>query len=205
MPPIPTDSRQRIVEVMKRRGEASVTELSQALGLTPVTIRHHLDGLLEAHVVSEPAPRKKPGPGRPEMVYTLTSRAEQLTPRNYGELCVCLLDSLANTPVDEDWLLASAGNRLKARAIGSSRTTDIDDTLAFLEGRGYFPSLERGEETTIVLANCPYLEVARAYPHVCEFDLALIGSLVGGPVVAEASIARNDPFCRLRLSSREAI
>ena len=39
------DSRQRILEHMKRAGEASVAELSRALRLTPVTIRHHLEAL----------------------------------------------------------------------------------------------------------------------------------------------------------------
>ncbi|HSR47525.1 MAG TPA: ArsR family transcriptional regulator [Anaerolineales bacterium] len=199
MPPVASDSRQRIVEVLKRRGEASVADLSQALGLTPVTIRHHLDGLLEAQVVSEPSPRKKPGPGRPEMVYSLTHRAEEFTPRNYGELCLCLLEALADTPVDAHWVLTTAGDYLPARAVHLSKTPKMDDSLAFLEARGYFPSLEPGERPAIILANCPYLEVARAYPHVCEFDRALIGRLVGAPVVAEASIARDDPTCRLRL------
>ena len=41
-----SDSRQHIVEILKRRNQASVTELSQALGLTAVTIRHHLDTLM---------------------------------------------------------------------------------------------------------------------------------------------------------------
>jgi len=60
------DSRLRIIEILKRRNMASVGELSQALGLTPVTIRHHLDSLLADHIVSEPVPRRRPGPGRPE-------------------------------------------------------------------------------------------------------------------------------------------
>ena len=89
-----SDSRQRVIEVLKRRGEASVSELSQALGLTPVTIRHHLDALMEEGVVSPPAARRKAGPGRPEMVFSLTHRADVLTPRNYGELCACLLSTL---------------------------------------------------------------------------------------------------------------
>jgi len=103
------DSRLRLVEVLKRRNQASVTELSQALGLTPVTIRHHLESLLEDEVVSQPTPRRKAGPGRPEMVYALTPRAEALTPRNYGELCSCLVQALDHGSADPAHALAQAG------------------------------------------------------------------------------------------------
>lgn len=192
-----SDSRERIVEVLKRRGEASVTELSHALGLTPVTIRHHLEALLDERVVAEPAARRKPGPGRPEMVYALTARAEALTPRNYGELCACLLDALNGWTVDSDRLLAGAGEAVLDRA---PRPTRRGEALTFLETRGYFPSLEQSEAgQAIILANCPYLEVARSHPQVCQFDITLLGRLFGGPVVAETSIAREDAFCRMRL------
>src|SRR3972149_7656445 len=110
------DSRLRIVEILKRRRQASVTELSQALDLTPVTIRHHLDSLLADHIVSEPVPRRRPGPGRPEMVYGLTSRADEHTPRNYGELCGCLLRAVGDSAAGTQALLEQAGMALAATA-----------------------------------------------------------------------------------------
>lgn len=196
-----SDSRQRIIEVLKRRGEASVTELSLAVGLTPVTIRHHLDALLEEGVVSEPAPRRKPGPGRPEMVYALTGLAESLTPRNYGELCACLLDALSDVALDSDRLLAMAGEGLPNLSPRPQRS-GVGSALGFLETRGYFPSVEHSDAgPAILLANCPYLEVARSHPQVCQFDIALLTRLVGAPVSVETSIALDDSFCRLRLPS----
>lgn len=199
------DSRQRIVEVLKRRGEASVGELSYALGLTPVTIRHHLEALTRDRIVAEPTARRKPGPGRPEMVYALTRRAESLTPRNYGELCASLLEAIRETPVDAEWLASSAGQILPRRSPPTVRRSGIPGAVEFLEARGYFPSVDQaGEIPVLILANCPYLEVARAFPQVCRFDLALIEALLGKPVVAETSIALNDTCCRIRLPSQAA-
>lgn len=190
------DSRLRIVEVLKRRRQASVTELSQALGLTPVTIRHHLDSLQADDIVTPPVPRRKAGPGRPEMVYSLTERADGLTPRNYGELCACLLQNVSSMAADSAALLDQAGSRLAADAGGRG---GLRLALDFLEARGYFPSLEEDDGPVVILANCPYLEVARTMPAVCRFDLALLGGLLGRPVSAEARIVDDDPTCRMRV------
>ena len=35
--------RKRILELLKEWGEASVSELAEALGIAPVSVRHHLD------------------------------------------------------------------------------------------------------------------------------------------------------------------
>jgi predicted ArsR family transcriptional regulator len=199
--PMALDSRSRIVEILKRRQQASVTELSQALGLTPVTIRHHLDSLYEDDVVSEPVPRRKSGPGRPEMVYALTERADALTPRNYGELCTCLLEALDDASADPGTALTRAGSYLGERVVSGRGRSRLDDTLAFLETRGYFPSVERaGDDALVVLANCPYLEAARARPQICRFDVALLERALGAEVEAEASIAAHDAACRLRIT-----
>ena len=198
-------SRLRIVEILKRRHQASVTELSQALGLTPVTIRHHLESLLEDDVVSQPVPRRKSGPGRPEMVYGLTARADELTPRNYGELCACLLQE-THGAVDPVAQLEQAGAGLANRAGRPAESPHLGALIGFLEARGYFPSAEESEAgTAIVLANCPYLEVARAVPGFCRFDVALLESILGGKVSAETSIAQYDPTCRLWIAPGVAI
>src|SRR3990172_12773620 len=110
------DSRLRIIETLKRCHQASVTELSQALGLTPVTIRHHLDSLLADRIISEPVPRRRPGPGRPEMVYGLTARADELTPRNFGELCGCLLGAVTGAGGGTQALIEQAGGAPGAAA-----------------------------------------------------------------------------------------
>ena len=200
------DSRLRIVEVLKRRNQASVTELSQALGLTPVTIRHHLESLLEDEVVSEPVPRRKAGPGRPEMVYGLTPRADALTPRNYGELCACLLQVLDRPAGETPGALVQAGADLGSHARAGTSRKAMDRVIRFLEARGYYPALEQTNSgTVVVLANCPYLEVARSRPDFCRFDIALLENALGAKVSAETSIARHDPACRLHIAPQAAV
>jgi len=201
-----SDSRQHIVEILKRRNQASVTELSQALGLTAVTIRHHLDSLMADEIVSQPVPRRRPGPGRPEMVYGLTPRADGLTPRNFGELCSCLLQAAGESADGQQALLEQAGRAMASRSTRPGGHSSLASVVEFLEDRGYFPSVEEGEDgPAIVLANCPYLEVARAMPQVCQFDVALLQAMLGGTVVVQSAIARWEPNCRFTLQPERAI
>ncbi|MCH7572118.1 MAG: winged helix-turn-helix transcriptional regulator [Planctomycetes bacterium] len=50
-----TEAKRRLLELLKRRGATSATELAEALGLTDVAIRQHLGALEEKGLVaSEP-------------------------------------------------------------------------------------------------------------------------------------------------------
>jgi predicted ArsR family transcriptional regulator len=199
-----TDSRARILEFLKRNGSGSVAELSRGLGLTPVTIRHHLEALLGDDLVEEPVARRRPGPGRPEMAYRLTPAADPFLPRNYGELCACVVRTLQSEPESMvGSALAAAGAALGRSQLGRpglGRMTRPDVLLNILESRGYLPSWQTDNGSTrLVLSNCPYLEVAREAPGICQFDLALVQTVLGADVTLEASIAAHDPACRVRL------
>jgi predicted ArsR family transcriptional regulator len=198
---MPLESRQRILHHLKRVGEASVADLSVGLGLTAVTIRHHLDALQADGLVSRPTARRKPGPGRPELIYRAAPAADRLMPRNYEELCSCLLASLSpkHAGADLELTLESIGAEFgRANRPGDGMV----GLRAFLERRGYFPSFEHSADSTVVeLANCPYLELARATPALCHFDRALIGALLGTEVSVASRIVDPSPVCSFRTLS----
>jgi DeoR family suf operon transcriptional repressor len=203
-------SRQRIIVQLKKSGEASVTDLSRALGLTSVTVRHHLQQLRRDGLVGEPSPRRRRGPGRPEMAYRLTQEARDDLPRNYEELCVSLVDQLsggASTAALKDVLLRAGENLSRSsiawQAPGTSRTETAE---AFLEERGYFPRLRQASDgLKLHLANCPYHEIARHVPEMCCFDTALVAGLTGTNVKMEASIAGGAAACCFLLAGEPSI
>ncbi|MFQ5943334.1 MAG: helix-turn-helix transcriptional regulator [Anaerolineales bacterium] len=196
---MPLESRQRILEHLKKSGQASVAELSQTLTLTSVTIRHHLAALRSEGLVAEPVSRHRPGPGRPEMVYQIASAADELMPRNYGELCRCLIQAVESRQTsDLEGVLAEMGSSLGASANAVGNTAVV---RSYLEDRGYFPSVEKDEGTIILkLANCPYLELARSAPSLCEFDRALIGALFGREVEVAGLIVNQEPVCAFHIN-----
>ena len=48
------DTRQQILEILKRLGEVTVQDLSNELRLTSVTVRHHLEILRSEGYITEP-------------------------------------------------------------------------------------------------------------------------------------------------------
>lgn len=197
------DSRQRILHYLKKSGQASVAELSRSLALTPVTIRHHLEGLRSEGLVGKPVARRKPGPGRPEMMYRGTPAADTQMPRNYGELCGCLLENLRGPAGggDLEAVLASVGTELGGRETVPSGSNQLRFIKHFLEERGYFPSASQFEgRLRVELANCPYLEVARKAPALCHFDRALLEALFGRPVAMGGRIVVHQPVCTFEIA-----
>ena len=198
-------TRQRILEHLKRGGPASVGELSRALGLTPVTIRHHLTGLLAGGLIGSPKRRPKPGPGRPEMTYALSAQGETVLPRNLDELCACVVSALAGTlpPAQLQGLMHEAGRRLALREgprPAARFETRLRQAASFLERRGYFPRWESDDGAyRMTLSHCPYQSLAHDSRAVCAFDQSLIESLLGARVELIGRIVDRQPVCTLRV------
>jgi predicted ArsR family transcriptional regulator len=203
-------SRQRIIVQLKKSGEASVSDLSRELGLTSVTVRHHLQELRRDGIVDDPKPRRRRGPGRPEMAYCLTQEARVDLPRNYEELCASLVDQLsgeASTAVLER-VLVGAGENLSRSSVAwrGSGTSRVEWAEGFLAERGYFPRLRQASDgLRLHLANCPYHEIARHVPEMCSFDTALVAGLMGTNVKMEASIAEGAAACCFLLTGEPSV
>jgi predicted ArsR family transcriptional regulator len=197
------DSQQRLLEVLERRGSASVRELSEALGLSQVTIRYHLQALMAEGYVAEPEPRPKPGRGRPGMIYSPALKANQRMPRNFGELSTGLLREmqrrLPRSQLEESLRRAGAGLAASAPpAEGSGLEAGIARTLPFLADRGYLATGDPGPDGFhLRLATCPYRELAREDPVLCAFDLGLLEALTRARVELRARIADGAPACLL--------
>ncbi|HEX2922718.1 MAG TPA: winged helix-turn-helix transcriptional regulator, partial [Chloroflexota bacterium] len=82
-------TRRQILDILKRRGRATLEELSKEVALSPVTVRVHLSVLQRDDLVSVEEVRGKVG--RPYFVYSLTEDAEELFPKRYHALANRLL------------------------------------------------------------------------------------------------------------------
>src|SRR5919199_6900525 len=78
------ETREQILTLLRRQGDMTAAELSDALGIGAVGVRQHLalldrDGLVRAYGVRR-------GVGRPSHLYALTPEAEALFPKRYDRL-----------------------------------------------------------------------------------------------------------------------
>jgi len=197
----PVDNQRRIVLFMRQQNEVSIDDLRQGLRLSRVTIHRHLDELMRAGIVSPPEIRRRGGPGRPQLSYSLTAKAEELLPDNYRDLACAVLGTLESRHGAE-WvrrLLREAGRKV-APDFGLTADRGHDEfmpqMLAGLEARGYLPAAGTWSgRRCLTFAHCPYLDSARASPVVCAFDQALLEAMLSEPVILFRRIADHDQQC----------
>ena len=81
---------QQILELLRRHGQMTAAELSEALGIGAVGVRQHIALLERDGLVHTTAVRR--GVGRPSHLYALTPAAEALFPKRYDRMA---MDALA--------------------------------------------------------------------------------------------------------------
>jgi predicted ArsR family transcriptional regulator len=179
-------TRERILEILKVNGQATVDELSQELELTPVTIRHHLEVLRSEGLIAPPQARRRGGPGRPQHIYRLAEEADDFFPKNYHHLAEAFLAELEVrvTPETMEELIEGVAERMASQANlpeGSDFSARLAAVVDFLNTVGHLASVETRKNGDLLLhiANCPYERVARRHPQPCKIDARMIARLLG--------------------------
>lgn len=178
--------RREILKILKERGSATVDELSSELGITSVTVRHHLDVLRADGLLSEPSVRHRATSGRPQHAYSLTPKADTQFPKNYNGLALKLLDEVKSRydAREVNVIFDGVANRLLSEAPRPAAGETLDEraerAMTFLNEQGYLARWERVDEGIIVhTCNCPYDGLADKHPELCSVDMNLIASLMG--------------------------
>lgn len=197
------ETRQRILEILKMRGQATVNELTRELGLTAVTIRHHLEVLHRDGLIGAPQILRKPGPGRPQHIYRLAGEAENLFPKKYDRLTDALLEELEERFSTEELraIVDGVAERM-ARQVPAEGdfATRVGALLEFLNGLGYLATAEKEDNGyRIAVANCPYERVARQHALPCLVDTRLIARVTGVEPEKVEQIATGSERCVYRV------
>ncbi len=180
-------TRQRIIEYLKRHGQATVDELSEALDhLTAVTVRHHLNVLRREGLVAPPEIQHRRTPGRPKYVYRLTEKAEALFPHNVSTLTGHLLSEVKNLLDAQqiDVLFEAIAERM-AESIppgpeGEPMDARLERLVAYLNEQGYEAHWEPHPEGFVLYtSNCPYRGVSEEHEELCTMDMHYISRALG--------------------------
>jgi len=178
-------TRKAILEILKEKGQATVDDLAEALGLTPMTVRHHLNVLQSQDIVAATRLRHKRTAGRPRHVYTLTEEGNELFPTNYHGLADHLLDEIKAVLGENELqeMLRRIGGKLAAEVPNIAdlplpeRMVKVID---FMASKGFISQWEKVQDGYVLHQfNCPYRRVAREHNEVCQMDTALISALLG--------------------------
>jgi predicted ArsR family transcriptional regulator len=177
-------TRWEILQLLKKRGRATVDELSKALNMTLMGVRLHLVVLDRDGYVQRGTVREKPG--RPALVYSLTPEAEDIFPKRYDLLAETLLDALRQEGDAEhvDALFSAAASRMAGPLVrelkGDTLMRRVQETGDALNDIGAFASWEEAEGGYLIHQyNCLFYRVALHNREVCSIDHQFLKGVLG--------------------------
>jgi DeoR family suf operon transcriptional repressor len=207
---LPT-TRRAILNLLKRQGPLGVNDVARALSLTPAAIRMQLvrleeDGLLArvdsagaevsgaqatgAAATGAAATGAAARRGRPAHTYELTSAAEALYPKRYGDLTTELLGYLGGPNGEQvDELFERRRRRRVDGALPRLAHLSFDEQVAalaaILDEDGYLADATRQADGSWLITehNCAILTVAHGFSQACSSELSFIRDALPGTTV----------------------
>jgi len=179
-------TRYRILQTLLRHPRISTQEIAEAVGINPISVRHHLTSLqIELLVAAE---EERHGVGRPRLVYFLTENGMEKFPTRYLRLTTRLLtkikDKLPEALINEMFkeLATSLASEHEQEFSNLNLEERLDVMKDLLSDEGFVIEWEKqGAEYFIHEVNCPYLQIGQSHPEVCVVDETLISTMLALP------------------------
>jgi DeoR family suf operon transcriptional repressor len=193
-------TRDRILQTLLRQPRATINELAGAVGINPISVRHHLTNLqVEGLVGTE---EERHGVGRPRLVYYLTEAGMERFPTRYLRLTTRLLAQMKESmpaPVVSklfaemaDGLAEEYASQMKG--LGMEERLDLAKSL--LTEEGFDIQWEKtGGQYQIHEITCPYLQIGQNHPEVCTVDQTLISKMLAVPAEKVQCVLQGDAQC----------
>jgi DeoR family transcriptional regulator, suf operon transcriptional repressor len=193
-------TRDRILQTLLRQPRTTINQLAVAVGINPISVRHHLTNLQVEGLVS--AEEERHGVGRPRLVYFLTEAGMERFPTRYLRLTTRLLaqmkESMPGPVVGKlfsemaDGLAKEYADQMK----GLSMEERLDLAKTLLTEEGFTVDWEKdGEQYRIHEITCPYLQIGQSHPEVCTVDQTLISKILAVPTEKVQCILSGDAHC----------
>jgi predicted ArsR family transcriptional regulator len=199
--------RAAILRYLQRRGSASIKDLEVALGVTATAVREQVSQLMSEGVIG--ARRVRGEVGRPFYTYSLTPKAQELFPKDYGELARLLLEEIiAADGVDKVMLLLDRiGARLAQQYAGQLRGQELEEKLRALAdllvakgvGAEVRPALT-GEGFVLHAGTCPYYAVVQDRREICGMEEQMLSRLLNADVKLGDCVLDGHVGCQFHVS-----
>ena len=193
-------TRDRILQTLLRQPRTTINQLAVAVGINPISVRHHLTNLQVEGLVS--AEEERHGVGRPRLVYFLTETGMERFPTRYLRLTTRLLAQMKETmpaPVVSK-LFSEMADGLAQEYADQMKGMNMEERLelakSLLTEEGFTVEWERsGEQYRIHEITCPYLQIGQSHPEVCTVDQTLISKILAVPTEKIQCILSGDAHC----------
>ena len=202
-------ARDELIRILHERGDSSVADIADAMGMSQGSVRRHLD-ILGADELIEARQERRPR-GRPLTLYSLSEAGEERSSAaNYARLLDHIYPALTELGADEIagqpgaailWrVFESVAQRVasdRAPYVRSdalpARITEV--VVALSEVGVLHDAVDEGDTFRLSNVGCPCRSTALETNAACEADRYSIELLVGAPVEQVATIANGAGVC----------
>lgn len=197
-------TKKEILDLLKRNGILSVDQVTDSVGLAKTTLREHFLQLERDEYIKRTYERS--GPGRPALLYSLTSKGHSIYPTREPYLLkslIAYLKSKGEESTIEDFFHTFWEDRfIKADRMMSDvkdgKTERLQVLADLLAEEGFMPEVEYAEETgeiSVRECNCPFHEVVKETRLPCELEAKFYEKLFKGNVERTSYIPEGGYSC----------
>ena len=202
--PSPDPTRGQLLALL-REGTWTVEDLASRLDLTDNAVRFHLTALEREGGVARAGVQRRPGAGKPAVLYSLTRAADEAFSRAYAPvLAACVEELRAIMPASQlTAFLERVGKRLAGETKNTSESLQerVAGASELLNSLGGITTVERsGDDYRIVGRACPLATAVEADHCACAVVTSLVSSVVDAEV-KERCDRSGKPKCCFEISS----
>lgn len=200
-------TRSAVLQAIKVGNRITVDEVADAVGVSPVTVRHHLNALMaDGAIVSESV---RTGIGRPFHVYFLTEAGEELFPKKYFSLSTRLLGELKEQfpPEMVNQLFESVVGKIveehRSEFEGLNTEKRLDYLIGLLSAEGFIANWEKTTDDQYIIKehSCPYIGIGQEHDEICGFDTALIRAVMETEIEKKSCMLDGSDCCEFTLAT----
>ena len=197
-----TVTREKVLRTLLTHPRSTINELADAVGISPISIRHHITSLQAENLVL--CDEERHGVGRPRQLFSLTEDGVEQFPTRYVKLTLRLLKRLKETMPEA--LVNNLFTQM-AEELASDLASDVDTTnltieerlaliLQLLRQEGFSIEWEKVDNNFLIHeASCPYYFIGQDHPEICTVDQVLISTILNSPAEKTRCILNGDNVC----------
>lgn len=179
-------TRDKILRTLLSKPRSTINDLAEAVGINPISVRHHLTNLQMEGLVE--GQEERHGVGRPRLMYVLTDEGMERFPTRYLQLTTRLLSQMKESmpgPVIAK-LFSQIAEDLANEYASDMKNLSMEERLDFVQEmlaqEGFTVEWEKKDGAyQIHEISCPYYQIGVAHPEVCTVDQTLISKMLALP------------------------
>ena len=176
-----------LVDLLRRQGPMSVSEVARVTEVTATAVRQRLTRLMSQGMIERDVDRS--GRGRPSHRYSVSEKARRQVGTNYGDLALLLWEQIRSVKDIEirrgllQRIAEAMAGMYRGQVHGATTAARMESLKdLFAERRVPLEVNVEGELPVLTVLDCPYPELAEKDRGICAVEKMMFAELLDAPV-----------------------